>query len=197
MEMATKVVLFILGVVLVYMLIDASVADKRGPPEVLILQNEAAPVLKATHIRSYNDEQQFALETGECANILPAIARMSRGVDITTLDLIPSNLLQPNGYKHVLFDFTCKHNRTWHHPTIVDYVYDQPDQVQSIMSVPAAALNIKTSFHSTLKDYKESYAVKVGVNYKFGVFSASGEYSQAREDMISSNESIVEVGRCI
>jgi len=148
MEMATKVVLFILGMVLVYVLFDALVGHKSGSPEV-----------------------QMCIY----ANILPEIARMSRGVDITTLDLIPSNLLQPNDYKHVLFDFTCKHNRTWHHPIIVDYVYDQPDQVQSIMSVPAAAVNIKTSFHSTLKNYKESYAVKVGVNYKFGVFSASGE----------------------
>src|SRR5699024_6568389 len=115
---------------------------------------------------------------------------------IMTLDLFPSDLKSDHGYRHSLFHFTCDKNETWTHPTIPNYTYSLPDQISSINTMPAGALNTKTDFHKTLKNYKESLAASVGLDVSFGFlgsFSASASYKDTKERIMKTNKSVAEV----
>lgn len=122
---------------------------------------------------------------------------MSRGVDITRLELLPSDIRQTNGFKASLFEFTCNLNRTWKHPTMERTAYALPDQISAINSMPAGALNVKSHFHSSLREVKGSLGASVGIdaNFHFGSFSASASYKEARENIMKSNKSVVEVSK--
>ena len=131
-----------------------------------------------------------------CENLLPGVGRMTRGVDITELDMTPADMLLTNGFRHSLFDMTCDRNRTWSHPTLPDFKVSLPDQIGAINTLPGGALNIKSNFHRTLNDFKKSMAAQAGFELNiasWGSFSLSASYKTTQEQLLRSNKSLVEV----
>lgn len=132
----------------------------------------------------------------ECLQLATSFGRMSRGVDITKLDLFSFRFGKKDGFGEVLFNFTCKQNRTWTHPIIENYQYNLPDQIISIGTLPSGAQTYKASFHSNMKEFKESLANNVALegNYGlFGSFSSSCKYADARKQILKSKKTICEV----
>lgn len=138
------------------------------------------------------------LASGEssCRNPYPGLVRMARGVDITTLDLFPTNLLSANGFGRTLFEFSCKGGNTWAHPENGDLAFDVPDQVAGLNSLPSGALIVRTDFEQSLKQLKGWLAANVGLDVGsglFGSFSASSSYRESQEQIMKSNKSLAEV----
>ena len=49
-----------------------------------------------------------AVTSGEqCRNLVPGLKQLMRGVDVTTLDLLPMDFSGSHGYKKPLFQFSC------------------------------------------------------------------------------------------
>ena len=46
-----------------------------------------------------------------CDNLVPGLKRLSRGVDITSLDLMPLSFGGSNGYRQPLLDYDCSGGR--------------------------------------------------------------------------------------
>lgn len=131
-----------------------------------------------------------------CAHILPGLERMSRGIDITRLDLFPSDLSVDIGLEQVLFDFTCDNAITWSHPTVKDFKFPLPDQIATVNTIPGGALNHKVTFHQDVQELKKTLGVHVGLDantIQYGDYSLSVGYKRAQEQLLEHNETIVEV----
>jgi hypothetical protein len=131
-----------------------------------------------------------------CENLPPGLQRMTRGIDITTLDLFPADLAQSNGFQRNLFALTCNKARKWTHPFDKTLVFDIPDQIETINTLPGGVMNTKTTIYENVNDYKKSMSVNVGLGVNtvaYGAYSASGSYKKAQEDLSNSTKSIAQV----
>lgn len=165
-------------------------------------QEETQPDKGSGHLSSEStlpqvnpQAKEASSETERCAKLLPGLEKMSRGIDITSLDLFHSPHAEVTGYKNALFALTCSQGRTWVHPDLREHVYSQPDQVALINAEPIKEQQQTHQFHSSLRDVKESLSAKVGIAAKFvaGHFSASVAYTGAREKILYEDKSVVEV----
>lgn len=153
---------------------------------------------ESTQKSYYSNIFETATDKELCGiEILPGIVRMSRGVDITTLDIFPEPLAD-DGFKSVLFSFTCTRNRPWRDPRVKNMLYRVPDQVAAINTMSTGNGDIKTQMYSNLRDIKQSLGAKVGVSGSLfgsllGSFSAGGSYREARDKILGSAESVAEV----
>ena len=146
-------------------------------------------------------------QSHQCEPLLPGLGRMSRGVDITSLDLFPLDLIASSGsgFRQTLFDFTCTND-----PTKAKYWsthnggtngglgerYPIPDQVSSLNTVPGGAMNNKLTIHSQVDSYKQTLAALVGVDVNtgtYGDYSLSASYKRIQEGILNSNQSIADV----
>ena len=131
-----------------------------------------------------------------CENLLPGVERMSRGVDITTLDLFPTDLSLSSGFRQSLFDFTCDSASKWTHPSIANFQFPIPDQIAAVNTVPGGALNDKLTIHRDLNTYKKTLSVQVGLDANtiaYGDYSLSVGFKKIQEEILSSNQSIADV----
>ena len=62
----------------------------------------------------------------ECSNTPPGVRKMVKGVDITTLDLVPLDLTSVDGYKSPIINFTCNRGQVI---KMGQVKYQKPDQV--------------------------------------------------------------------
>lgn len=132
----------------------------------------------------------------QCENLLPGVARMSRGVDITTLDLFPSDFSLTSGFRQSLFDFTCDQETKWTHPSIANFQFPVPDQVAAVNTIPGGALNDKLELHKTLNTYKKTLSVQVGLDVTtgaYGDYSLSTGFKRVQEQILNSNQTIADV----
>lgn len=123
---------------------------------------------------------------------------MARGIDITSLDLFPSDISLLSGFRQSVFEFTCNSNQTWKHPTIKNFQFPIPDQVASINTVPGGEMNHKVTFHSDAQSYKDSLDLHVGLDAKteaYGNYAFSVGYKKVKQEMIAFNKTIAEVGQ--
>src|SRR5699024_5701212 len=128
-----------------------------------------------------------------CNNPYPGLVRMARGVDITSLDLFPADLLGSNGFGRTLFEFTCNSNKKWSHPENSSHEFEIPDQIAGLNSLPSGALLVRTDFEQSMKQFKNWLAVNVGLDITaglFGSFSASASYKESQEHIMRSNKSL-------
>ena len=131
-----------------------------------------------------------------CENLLPGLERMSRGVDITSLELFPYDISLTNGFRQSLFDFSCNSDLKWSHPSRPDLKYIIPDQVSSINSIPGGVYNQKTTFNQHLRDYKKSLSIQLGLDAPTGIYgdySLSFGYKKFQETILASNQTTAEV----
>lgn len=132
----------------------------------------------------------------QCVDILPGVSRMARGIDITSLELFPEDISQSSGFRASLFDLTCDSGRKYKHPTIENFEFSVPDQIEAVNSVPGGKLNPKSSYHESIDEYKTSLSVKVGLDVntvEYGDYSFSVGYNRAKDQILVQNQTVVEV----
>lgn len=120
----------------------------------------------------------------------PDIIAMFRGVDITTLDLFPSEPRSSNGFRRPLFAFNCPKDSN----SSSFYPINSPEEAVKLKQ--ANGLNIRL-LHKDLRDYKKFLAARVGLNSSLdylGGFSDSASYNKIREEIFLSHKSVIEVG---
>ena len=119
---------------------------------------------------------------------------MSRGVDITQLDLFPAKA-GPDGFRRQLFSFTCAKYPPWEHPANKTLIYIRPDQVELIDKISATWLNAKLDFQSTQESVKTSLSASVDVDLSAvkGGFSASASYTEGRNFILKQKRSTLTV----
>jgi len=117
---------------------------------------------------------------------------MLRGIDITTLDLMPSELTKSNGFNHPVMEFTCNTARKWSHPADPSILYDVPDQVETINSLPGGVVDYKNSLYHNNEDIKKSMSVNLGIEPVSGMFSLSGSYAKGQQMILENVNSIAE-----
>ena len=48
-----------------------------------------------------------------CSNLVPGLKRLNRGVDITTLDMLPLDYSSSHGYRQPVVGFTCNEGKKY------------------------------------------------------------------------------------
>ena len=127
--------------------------------------------------------------------VLPGIERMALGIDITKLDLFPTNFHQTNGFMKPVLDFTYKNNSKWVDPSN-DQVYYKPDQVNAFNPLPSGNLEAKSQVSGDSQTYKDSMDAKVGLSVdtvEYGKYSASVSYKDVQEQVFKYDGSVSEV----
>ncbi|CAG2183749.1 unnamed protein product, partial [Oppiella nova] len=91
---------------------------------------------------------------------------------------------------------TCIQGKKWQHPFDPTLVFDIPDQVDTINTLPGGVLNTKATLIETTEDFKKSKGFDLGLDVNtvaYGAYGVSGSFKQAQEDLVNSTKSIVEV----
>ncbi len=96
---------------------------------------------------------------------------MSRGVDITTLDILPASGYDADGFGYNLLSFTCaKHGIH----TFNGINYDQPDQIEATYNRSESSIEVEPSLYEKIGKFETTLASQVGIQeYKAGMFSLS------------------------
>lgn len=129
--------------------------------------------------------------------VVPGIDRISRGIDITELDLTPPETARTviGGVRSRLIDFTCNREEKWQHPQ-TEVTYDVPDQVQRPATLPTGSLKAVVRISGDSEELKKSWSTKVGAGLedveKFG-FSASVTFKGVQESLHQNNKTMAEV----
>ncbi|CAG0896999.1 unnamed protein product [Darwinula stevensoni] len=117
---------------------------------------------------------------------------MSRGVDVTQLDMTPLDFTGEDGFKKSIFDFTCEQEGT---VTIYGKEYNLPDQVWEVTRIPGGWISSSVQIFKTYREIKNSMAYQVGAGVntgKFG-FSASHSYERMQNTIVNTSSYIEEV----
>ncbi|XP_017461453.1 PREDICTED: perivitellin-2 67 kDa subunit-like, partial [Rhagoletis zephyria] len=128
--------------------------------------------------------------------VVPGIDRISRGIDITELDLTPPETARTviGGVRSRLIDFTCNREEKWQHPQ-TEVTYDVPDQVQRPATLPTGSLKAVVKISGDSEELKKSWSTKVGAGLedveKFG-FSASVTFKGVQESLHQNNKTMAE-----
>lgn len=70
--------------------------------------------------------------TKPCSNLLPGLSKITKGVDITRLDLLPLDFSGNDGTMSPIIQLTCDQGKQWTNPKRISY--DMPDQVSQAVS---------------------------------------------------------------
>lgn len=129
-------------------------------------------------------------------DIVPGVERISRGVDITELDLTPpfkASRSMLGGLRSPIVAFTCSGGEKWRHPQ-TDTTYQVPDQLQRPATLPSGSLRAVTKVSGDSEELKKSWSTTVGggaEGEKFG-FSASATFKGALETLHQDNRTVAE-----
>jgi hypothetical protein len=121
-----------------------------------------------------------------CQRLPPQLKRLIRGIDITELDLIPTKLTHANGFNHPIMEFTCNKVRKWPNPSDPSILYDVPDQVETINSLPGGILDFESNLYKNHEEVKNTMSANVGLGYTPGFFSVSGSYRQSQKAILKN-----------
>ncbi|CAL1530299.1 unnamed protein product [Lymnaea stagnalis] len=122
-----------------------------------------------------------------CSNPPPGIQKMTRGVDITKLDLVPVDVIGTNGFKSPIINFSCSRNRTWRSPDGQDY--QLPDQIWQMTTVPGGWLSAETKLYKNYNDVRRSMTTEVGGEGAIWKFAFSGSHSYKKMQNAITNTS--------
>ena len=137
---------------------------------------------------AFVEETQAAV----CDNIPAGLNRLALGVDITALSLEPLDFSQPDGYAGPVIDLTCNEGKVWKNP-YDGKVYQLPDQIWSMVSVPGGWLNAVTKVYKSYTDVKNKMSANAGVGLTNGMFSSSASYKTMNEAISNKSREITDV----
>ncbi|GFR97739.1 perivitellin-2 67 kDa subunit [Elysia marginata] len=139
-------------------------------------------LIKAGEVRS---------EEIECTNPPPGVMKMTRGVDIAELDLMPYSFSVPDGFKSPVVHFTCNEGRVF---TKDSKSYTLPDQIW-MTEKPGGELNANVHLYKKSADLRSRLSRDVGgaaVIKRFG-FGASHSYQELQHTITMSSKYISDV----
>lgn len=121
--------------------------------------------------------------------IIPGVAKMAHGIDLTILDLTYSN--ENRSQTLPLFEYTCIKNRIWRN-------YDCPDQVETFTLIDSIEPEVSSLIGNGSAYFKESRCQAVGLENEcsVGAFSQSDSLQRIEESLYQLNQSIAEVSHC-
>lgn len=129
-----------------------------------------------------------------CEDPAPGVARMSRGIDITNMDLFSTDKSN-NGFRRVVFDLTCNKGRRFRHGTL-NKVFDWPDQVSQINTSPSGHQKFTANFTETVEKLNKQFSlqakIKIGGLFLHQV-TDSNRFDTQLDVMLQQNRKIVEV----
>ncbi|XP_059159771.1 perivitellin-2 67 kDa subunit-like [Physella acuta] len=128
-----------------------------------------------------------------CSNLLPGLSKITKGADITRLDLLPIDFSGNDGIKNPIFQLTCDQGKTWRSPK--GKTYDMPDQIWQIDSVPGGYLSSEVSTYTSYNEVRDSMGANAGleVNAKKYAFSASFSYKKMQTSITNSSRYLSDV----
>ncbi|XP_013787111.1 perivitellin-2 67 kDa subunit-like [Limulus polyphemus] len=124
----------------------------------------------------------------QCQNTAPGLNILRRGVDVTTLDLLPQNFNDDRGYKKPIFDFTCNDSKKLNE-------HDLPDQIWDVSNVPGGWLIEEVKIMKSYNEVKRQKASSTGINISIlkGAFSASKSYKESQHTIMNTSQYLEEV----
>ncbi|CAG0897826.1 unnamed protein product [Darwinula stevensoni] len=130
--------------------------------------------------------------SNRCNSTLPWLGKMTKGIDITELDLTPFDFVLPDGFKLPLFDFTCEQgNKIVMNKT----EYQLPDQIWAMTPVPGGWFSSNVEIFKSYQEVKRSRSTDVGVKggFLWFSFSASRSYMYMQNTITNNSRYIEEV----
>ncbi|GFO25878.1 hypothetical protein PoB_005238300 [Plakobranchus ocellatus] len=128
----------------------------------------------------------------QCSKTPPGVSKLMKGVDITTLDLLPIGLTGSDGFKSPVIDMACNDDRVW---SLDGEEYQLPDQVWQMTNTPGGWLTTDVNVYKTSSDIRNSMTLGVagqGSIWNYA-FSASGSYSKLQNTITNSTRYISDV----
>ncbi|XP_075260242.1 perivitellin-2 67 kDa subunit-like [Convolutriloba macropyga] len=122
----------------------------------------------------------------ECTRSPIGLMQMSKGIDITELDLDDSKGTT-SGFKKSLFDFTCnvEHNYSW--------TWAVPEQLSIIDKTPKNNFQVTTQVLRSFHDFKKRMARRSGLILTEGMFSRNSQYRAVSRELIEYSTVITEI----
>lgn len=127
-----------------------------------------------------------------CKNLVPGLEKISSGVDVSTLDILPVTTQFDKGFGRSILSYTCANNKKWKDP-FSNRIYNLPDQISSINELPGSIFEAKSSYNMDFESIKQSMAVDVGIEFLPGMFSASSSYQRSLYSMTNQSRYIITV----
>lgn len=115
---------------------------------------------------------------------------MARGVDVTSLDLVPMDASNSDdGYRGLLIKYTCRKDLT---RTLANVKYNQPDQISVVSEIPAGSMDSSVSVVKTANDARNSLSVNAGVDAATPkvAFSASFSYEKMQSTLLQKSRKV-------
>lgn len=139
-------------------------------------------------------------EVTDCReDILPGLAKLAYSVDITELDLFPTDFFQRDGFKKPIIKLTCINNRKFRN-TYNNEVYSIPDQILGVFMTPSGKSRGEAKIYNTVSDIQESLAIEVGLDVTvplYGSFSSSNTYKRIEQTLNSQDEFISSISASV
>ncbi|XP_059143534.1 perivitellin-2 67 kDa subunit-like [Physella acuta] len=128
-----------------------------------------------------------------CTNLPPGLSKMNRGVDCSKLDLLPIDVVGNDGVMSPIIPFTCDLGKQY--KSVKGIVYELPDQVWQMTSVPGGWLSSDAHTYSSYSAIRNSMGSSVGLEVDTGKysFSASVSYKKLQNSITNTSRYISEV----
>ena len=179
---------------------DITVADESENPlefEIIkphksVLPNPAAVSRSraASSSASSSSSSSSLTLTSRCANVMPGLNRLRRGVDAAKLDLFS---FQPtsgdDGFRKPIVDFSCSEGKKINIkiPDGDFRTYDLPDEIWDVAALPGGLLSERVEIFKSSHAVQMSMAANIDVDIFGGIFSASASYKKMSSSL--TNES--------
>jgi len=130
-----------------------------------------------------------------CEKLIPALKRFQRGIDIAKLDLMSIGPDEAeDGFRNNVVAYTCNQGKEIEYPppdpTRPDQPekYDEPDQINAISGIYAAASTDKVKILKSRNDVRKLFKAETGLSDSLGLFSLSGSFNKMMSSV--SNKSV-------
>ncbi|CAG0897906.1 unnamed protein product [Darwinula stevensoni] len=130
-----------------------------------------------------------------CTYTLPFLSKMSRGVDVTQLDLTPMDTTGRDGFRQPIFNFTCDKGYRVNYAMGWGGGLESPDQVWGLTPSTGEWLPSRVRLYTSYQDAKAWMALAVGGDPTLATygFSAGDSYGRMQDSLLNGSRFVQEV----
>lgn len=169
--------------------IDEEIFDKNPSIRIPLIQNQSSAN------NTFNSKRYSHKTSSICKLLhLPVLENIANGINVRTLDLLPTVLTNRNGFAKTIFNFTCSRETLVTNPLDANEVINQPDQ---IVEIQLRHNRLTSKLYKNLSDYVEENNKAVGLitnnsSEKVGHFIDSVGYGKLKSRLRESKQFVVE-----